>query len=543
MSRSSDEPNSPPDYDFIIIGSGFGGSVSAMRLAEKGYSVAVLEMGKRYRTEDFPKTNWNVRKFLWMPKLFLYGIQQLTLLRDVFILHGAGVGGGSLVYANTLLIPPDDAFADPQWRGRDWKAELAPHYETAQRMLGAVDNTQIEPADELLRDVATDLGFGDTFHTNRVGVYFGEPGKTVPDPYFDGEGPDRTGCTRCGACMVGCRVGAKNTLDKNYLFFAEKLGAEIIPETRVLDVRAVGERGQDGYEVRVERSTAKLFKRRRTLRARSVVFSAGVLGTVDLMMRARARGSLPAVSDKLGSFVRTNSEAILGATTTDRTVDYSKGIAISAGAYADEKTHVEIVRYSDGSNALGLLSTTLTDGGPPWPRFLRYLGQVVRHPLMTARLLIPYKWARRTAILLVMQSLDNWLRLRLRRRWYWPFSRKLDSDRGDGPPVAAYLPVANQMARRMAGKMKGGMPQSAITEVLFNVSTTAHILGGCPIGDSPETGVIDLENRVFGYDNLYVVDGSMIPSNLGVNPSLTITAMAEHAMSKVPKKACDDHER
>lgn len=535
------------DYDFVIIGSGFGGSVSAMRLIEKGYSVAVLEMGKRYRTQDFPKTNWSLRKYLWMPKLSLYGIQQLSWLRDVFILHGAGVGGGSLVYANTLLVPRDETFDDPQWRGRNWRAALAPHFATAQRMLGATTNDQIGPADELLREVATDLGFGDTFHTNEVGVFFGESGETVPDPYFDGQGPDRTGCTRCGGCMVGCRVGAKNTLDKNYLYFAEEGGAEVIAETRVIDVKALGERGADGYEIRVEKSTARLFKKRRTIRAKAVVFSAGVLGTVKLLIATRDRGSLPNLSSQLGLYVRTNSEAILAATTSDKSVDYSKGIAISAGAYPDENTHVEIVRYSKGSNALAGLTTVLTDGGPPWPRPLRYLGAIFRHPLQFLRLLSPYRWASRTAILLVMQPVDNWLRLRMRRRWYWPLSRKLDTDRGDGPPVPAYLPVANDMARRMASKMKRGMPQSGIIEVLFNVPTTAHILGGCPIGDAPDNGVIDTQNRVFGYDNLYVVDGSMIPSNLGVNPSLTIAAMAEHAMSKVPKKAgatgfspCDD---
>ncbi|RMH39002.1 MAG: GMC family oxidoreductase [Deltaproteobacteria bacterium] len=528
-----------PDYDYLVIGSGFGGSVAALRLAEKGYSVAVVEMGKRWRTEDFPKSNWDARKYLWMPRLFLYGIQQLSLFRDVFVLHGAGVGGGSLVYANTLLVPPDEAFADPRWGERDWKSELAPHYATARRMLGAVRNTHLSPPDEMLREVAADLGRAHTFHTNEVGVYFGEPGVTVPDPYFGGRGPARTGCTLCGGCMVGCRVGAKNTLDKNYLHLAEQLGVAILPETRALEVRARGPGGDGGYDVRVERSTAVLRKRRRWLRARGVVFAAGVLGTVPLLLRSRERGGLPRVSQALGRYVRTNSEAILAVTTTDRDADYSRGIAIQSGAFVDDRTHVEIVRYGRGQSALGLLSTVLTDGGPPWPRPLRFLAQVVRHPVRFLRLLVPYRWAERTAILLVMQPVDNWLRLRRRRRRLFPLLRTLDTDRGDGPPVPAYLPIANDVARRMAAKMPGGIPQSAITEVLFDVPTTAHILGGCPIGAGPDDGVIDDRCRVFGYERLYVVDGSMIPSNLGVNPSLTIAAMAERAMAFVPEKAED----
>jgi cholesterol oxidase len=523
------------DYDFIVIGSGFGGSVSALRLAEKGYRVAVLEMGKRYRPHEFARTNWNLRRFLWMPKLLLYGIQQLTLLRDVFVLHGAGVGGGSLVYANTLLVPPDEAFAQPGWVGLDWRAALAPHYDTARRMLGAVVTERVEATDEMLREVATELGFGDTFHRTTVGVYFGTPGETVPDPYFGGAGPPRTGCTRCGACMIGCRVGAKNTLDRNYLYLAERLGAAIVAETRVLDVRAIGARGAGGYELHVERSTAPLRRRARTLRARGVVFSAGVLGTVPLLLRCKERGSLPELSDRLGTYVRTNSEALVAATTGARDVDYSRGIAISAGAWADARTHIEVVRYPSGSDAMSRLATVLTGGGPPWPRQLRFLAAALRHPVQLLRLAVPFGWARRTAILLVMQPIENFLRLRLRRRWYWPFRRRLSSERSERA-APTYIPIANEVARRMAAKMKRGIPQSGVLEAVFDVSTTAHILGGCPIGAGPDTGVIDPHSRVHGYDNLYVIDGSMIPANLGVNPSLTITAMAEHAMSHIPPR-------
>jgi cholesterol oxidase len=521
------------DYDFVIVGSGFGGSVSALRLSEKGYRVGVLEMGKRWKREDFPKTNWNLRKYFWKPWLGMYGILQMTLVKDAFFLHGAGVGGGSLVYANTLLVPPAKAFEDVRWVGMDWKAVLEPYYAEAKRMLGAVPSEVIVETDRMLKEIAEDMGRGDTFHKATVGVYFGKAGETVPDPFFGGEGPARTGCILCGGCMVGCRHGAKNTLEENYLWFAEKKGTTIVPESRVVDVVPL-EGG--GYELTVEKSTGLLHPRR-TIRARGVVVSGGSYGTVNLLMRCKEKGSLAKLSEQLGRFLRTNSEALLTVQSQKKGVDYSKGIAITSGVYIDDKTHIEIVRYPAGSDAMAPLVTVLTGGGGSIPRWLRWMGTVIRHPLRT---LIPFGWARKTAILLVMQPVDSHLRYKLRRPWYWPFSKKLDSDRGDGPPVPVYIPVANLVAKKMAEKMGGGIPQSGTIEVLLNKASTAHILGGCPIGLTPEDGVVDPQSRAFGYDDLYVVDGSIIPANLGVNPSLTITAMAEHAMSHVPSRADRD---
>lgn len=518
-------------YDFVVVGSGFGGSVAALRLSEKGYRVAVVEMGKRYRAQDFAKTNWNLRRFLWRPELGCYGIFQMSLLRDVFVLHGAGVGGGSLVYANTLLVPSDEAFRDAGWVGGDWKRILHPHYETAKRMLGVTEAPEVYEADLALKAASAELG-ADRFHKAQVGVFFGEPGKTVPDPYFGGAGPDRTGCVRCGACMVGCRYGSKNTLDKNYLYFAEKNGAEIIPEHRVLRLRpAAG----GGYELELQRTTG-LRRRKRWLRANQVVLAAGVLGTVPLLMRSKAEGWLPNLSGALGDRVRTNSEALLGVRTRRRDLDLSRGIAIAAGVHIDAKTHVEVVRYNRGSDFLGLLSTRLTDGdGGPWLRRLRWLLSIIIHPLATLRSVNPFGWARSTAILLVMQPIDNYLRLRWGRRPWWPFGGGLRSERATDRPVPVYFPVAHQLARKMAARLDG-VPQSCNVEILLNVPTTAHILGGCPMGETPDTGVIDAQCRVFGYEGLYVVDGSAVPANLGVNPSLTITAIAEHAMSRVPQK-------
>ena len=522
-------------HDFIVVGSGFGGSVAALRLAEKGYSVLVIEAGKRWRTEDFPKTNWHVRKYVWLPGLFCYGIQRLTLLKDVLVLSGAGVGGGSLVYANTLLMPPDEVFARGRWpRGLDWKARLAPHYETARRILGVNPTPRIWAGDEALKRFAESTGRSDTFTGTSVAVLFGDrAGEEVGDPFFGGEGPSRSTCTFCGGCMVGCRYNAKNTLDKNYLFFAERLGAEVLPETLAT---LIERDGGDGYLVHTRSTTRKLRRGRRVLHARGVVLAAGAMGTTDLLLRCREAGTLPGLSASLGAWVRTNSEVICGATARDDRVDYSEGIAIASSLYASKETHLEVVRYSKGSDFMGFLATLLVDGGTRLGRPLKWLATCLRHPIDFLRSLNPFGWARRTVILLVMQTVENSIRLVRRRHWWWPFARTLSSRRDPGqPPIPSYIPVANRAARSVARDI-GGFPASAVNEVLANIPITAHILGGACMGSGPEDGVVDEHNRVFGHDGLWVVDGAAVPANLGVNPSLTITAIAEHAMSAIPPK-------
>jgi len=519
-------------YDYIIIGSGFGGSVSALRLAEKGYQVLVLEKGKRYGSEDFPRTNWNLRKNLWVPRLGLYGIWVLSLLKHVFILHGTGVGGGSLNYCNQLLVPPDEVFKKPEWGPGDWKARLAPFYDIAKRMLGATPSPSVGKADRILAEIGREIRGEDTFHINDVGVFFGEPDKTVPDPYFDGDGPDRTGCTFCGACMIGCPVGSKNTLDKNYLYLAEhKYGVEILPETEVTGVRPRG----DGYELLARKSTG--FRHpKKNFQARGVVFSGGVMGSVKLLLECKTKGLLPNISRHLGGHIRTNSEALLGVTSNDRSADYSDHISITSGIYPDKNTHVEVVRFNKGSDLMSALTTPLTDGGGRIPRVIRFFGTVLQHPLVFMKSLWPFGWAARTPILLVMQTLENHIRFDYRRRWWRLGKRSLNSSLITGVKKApSYIPIANEIARRMGEKI-GGQPLSSWPEVLFDVPTTAHILGGAVMGESPEKGVVDFSGKMHGYPNLYVVDGSNIPANLGVNPSLTITAVAEYIMSRIPKK-------
>jgi len=537
------EPPCPAafDADVIVVGSGFGGSVAALRMAEKGYKVLVVERGRRWSMADFPRSNWNVFRSLWAPALQMSGILKLTLLDDVLVLSGAGVGGGSLVYANTLLVPPEPFFRDPQWAALDpdWQATLAPYYRRAQRMLGAVPNPVFGPADRVLGDVAREMGRGDRVHVTDVGVFFGEPGVTVADPYFSGRGPDRTGCNQCGACMTGCRHGAKNTLDRNYLHLAERLGAEVRAEREVVSLRAIGgpdARGADGWlvEVRPSLSLARMVGRRQTLRARWVVLAGGVLGTLPLLMRSRQAGLLPHLPAALGRKLRTNSEAIVGATAPGGE-DFSKGVAITSGAYFDDHTHIEVVRYGEGHDALSMLATLLVDGGGRAPRALRWLATIARHPLRFLRSWWKFGWARSSIILLVMQTLDNSLDGRWARAWWWPFSRRLRTARpagGDANPT--YIPVGNEVARRVAARI-GGWPMSAINEVLLDVPTTAHILGGCSIG-AADRGVVDATQRVHDHHGLWICDGSVMPANLGVNPSLTITALAEHAMAAVPAK-------
>lgn len=533
-----------PDFDVLIIGSGFGGSVSALRLTEKGYRVGVLEAGRRFADEDFAKTSWNLRKFLWAPRLGCYGIQRIHPLRDVLILAGAGVGGGSLNYANTLYVPPEPFFADSQWAGiTDWRSELMPHYEQAKRMLGVVTNPTFTDADRIIKEVADEMGCGDTFVPTPVGVFFGPdgtktPGKKVPDPYFGGVGPERTGCLECGCCMTGCRYGAKNTLLKNYLGLAESAGAQVIPMTTV---KGFEQRPDGLWQVRTVRTGSWVRRDRRTFTASYLILAAGTWGTQHLLFKMRDKGKLPRLSQRLGVLTRTNSESIVGAGRLEVSPDLNltHGVAITSSIHPTSDTHIEPVRYGKGSNAMGLLQTLMTDGPGPEgpdetyvPRWRQLLDAAGEDPRKMLRLLNPRQWSERTMIALVMQHLDNSIttftkRGRLGIRWY-------SSKQGHGQPNPSWIPVGNEVTRRIAAKIDG--VAGGTWGELFNIPLTAHFLGGAVIGDSSERGVIDPYHRVYGYPSLLVVDGAAISANLGVNPSLSITAQAERAASLWPNK-------
>jgi cholesterol oxidase len=522
------------DYDWVVIGSGFGGSVSALRLSEKGYGVGVLECGRRFADDELPSSTADYRRYTWNPFVGMKGIFRLTIFKDVTVVSGCGVGGGSLGYANTLYVPPKAFFEDPQWAGMDeWETALAPHYAEAQRMLGVVENPHEDPADQLLRELGEELGVGETYKRTPVGVFFGEPGKTVPDPFFDGEGPDRTGCQLCGRCMVGCPHGAKNTLVKNYLYLAERRGARVMPERTVIDIRPLGAgTGEEGYEIESVRSGAWLRKDRQVLRARGVVVAAGPLGTNKLLARCRLNGSLGRISARLGELVRTNSESILTVTVPeDYPEDLIKRVAISSSIYPDANTHIETVTYGDEGNSMHRFYTLLVGDGTRVTRPLKWLGQIALHPKRFLQVLFPKHWSRRTIIVLVMQTLDNAIALRPHRGPLGSFWLKTEQDAERPNPT--FIPVANRAAEWFAQRT-GGVAQSSVMEALFNIPTTAHILGGAVIAPDPGQGVVDGRQRVFGYENLLVCDGSAIPANVGVNPSLTITALAEHAMSHVP---------
>lgn len=522
------------DYDVVVIGSGFGGSVAALRLTEKGYRVCVLEAGRRFADEELPETSWDVRNFLWAPALGCFGIQRISALRDIVVLSGAGVGGGSLVYGNTLYEPTQTFYDDPQWAGiTDWRDELAPHFAQAKAMLGVVDNPTTTAADEVLRQVATDMGFAGTYRPTPVGVFFGEPGVEVADPYFGGAGPRRRGCIECGACMTGCRHNAKNTLVKNYLYLAEQAGAGVHPLTTVTAVRP---RTGGGYRVETVPTGRPGRRRGHTFQAPQVVFAASALGTQRLLHRMRHTAVLPGISDRLGVLTRTNSEAIVGARSRRTDVDFTKGVAITSSVHPDDHTHIEPVRYGTGSDLMGLLQTALADPVKGRNRLALGVRESWRQRADLGTIYGVRGWARQTVIALVMQSLDNSITV-------YPkpgaFGRlRLSSRPGHGEPSPTWIPVGHEVARRVADKIDG--VAGGAWGDLFNVPMTAHFLGGAVIGDSPASGVIDAYHRVYGHPGLHVVDGAAISANLGVNPSLTITAQAERAISCWPNRGDAD---
>jgi cholesterol oxidase len=543
-SVESDSTDQHRHYDVVVIGSGFGGSVSALRLTEKGYRVAVLEAGARFEDEDFPRTSWDLQRFLFAPAAACYGIMRIEPIKDCLIVAGAGVGGGSLVYANTLYEPLEPFYRDPTWAHiTDWKAELAPYYDQAKRMLGVTTYPFTTPADRVMKQVAEDMGVGDTFHPTPVGVVFGRadqrPGSDVGDPYFGGEGPARNACLNCGQCMTGCRHNAKNTLVKNYLHLAEKNGAEVHPLTTVTRVRPRTD-GAPGYEIEARWTKAKLSRRTavKTYTADQVIFSAASLGTQKLLHKLKDTGDLPRVSDRLGFLTRTNSESILGAIAPDRSVDYTEGVAITSSFHPDPVTHVEPARYGRGSNFISLLQTVLVEGGPGARR--RWATTMLKELPRLHRLYDLGHWSERAVVTLVMQAVDNSITVSGKRR-LGRFG--LTSRPGHGTPNPSWIPSGHDVVRRVADVMerdgKPGLAGGSIGEP-FGTPATAHFIGGCVIGDSPETGVVDAYQRLYGYEGLHVVDGAAISANLGVNPSLTITAQAERAMAFWPNKGEPD---
>jgi cholesterol oxidase len=522
------------DFDVIVIGSGFGGSVAALRLTEKGYRVAVLEAGRRFTEKDFPKTSWRLSRFLFMPRLGLRGIQRIHALPDVLVLAGAGVGGGSLVYANTLYQPPDSYFEDVQWRHiTDWKSELLPWYDQASRMLGVAKNPYFSPSDQAMRDVAEEMGVGHTFKMAPLGVHFGNgPGIIEKDPYFGGVGPDRHGCQQCGACMTGCRFNAKNTLPKNYLGLAESAGAKVFPEHTV---ETIEELPNGGWKITARKSSA-WFGGKRTFTAGEVVVAAGTYNTQKLLHKMKGSRKLAELSPALGKLSRTNSESLVGAVMPHGgEIDFSKGAAITSSFFPDEQTHVEPVRYGKGSNFMGLLQTVMTDGHSAKVRRRQWAKTLITKPSMVAKILDVRKWSERTVIALVMQNVDSSIAVRGKRGIFgWRLTSKNDSEH----PNATYIPAANEVVRKIA-KNYGGTPGGHIGD-LVSAPFTAHFVGGCVISDDPDKGVIDPYHRVWNYPTLHIVDGASVTANLGVNPSLTITAQAERAFSLWPNKGESD---
>ncbi len=523
------------DFDVLVIGSGFGGSVAALRLVEKGYRVGVLEAGRRFEDADFPKTSWDLRRFIWAPKLKMYGIQRIHLLKDVAVLAGAGVGGGSLVYANTLYKPGSAFFQDPQWAQiTDWESELDPYYDQARRMLGVETNPTMTPSDEVMKQVADEMGVGETFTMTPVGVHFGAGrGVESPDPYFGGVGPARTGCIECGECMTGCRHNAKNTLPKNYLGLAEKAGARVIPMTTAI---GIDEDAEGGFIVSTVRTGTWSNRHVRTFSADQVIVAAGAFNTQKLLLRMRDEGRLARLSKTLGRLSRTNSESILGAVSSKSDTDFTQGVAITSSWYPDPNTHVEPVRYGKGSNSMGLLQSVLTVPRAGIPRWRTWAGELVKQRDTTLRLLDVRRWSERSVISLVMQPVDNSLTLTGTRgrfgRW------RMTTNQSESTPAPTYMPVAQDVVKRIAERI-GGVAGSSVFENI-DAALTAHFVGGCVIGESVEHGVIDPYQRVYGYPGMHILDGSAITANLGVNPSLTITAQAERAVALWPNKGKPD---
>jgi len=518
-----------PEYDYVIIGSGFGGSISALRLVEKGYKVLVIEKGKQYEPSDFPKSNWKLRKWLWLPSIRFFGFFKMTFFRHIGVLSGVGVGGGSLVYANTLPRPAKEFFNSGNWAGlADWEKELLPYYGIAEKMLGAETNPKLYDSDLTMLELAKRNGREALFSPTPVAVFFGEPEKKVADPFFGGEGPEREGCSFCGGCMTGCRHNAKNTLDKNYLYLAAKKGAEILPEHLVTSIKPTGAPdGSEGYEISYRRITSFLYSKRRKVRARGIVISGGVLGTVRLLLDMK-RKTLPALSDTVGNFIRTNNESLVLVDSRDYSKDFSKGVAIGSIFAPDEYSHIEPVRYSSGSGFWKLLGVPLTHGRNVFVRIGKLLYHLIRHPFSWLHLYFTKDHAKQSVILLYMQHLNSTLNL---RRGLFNMRSKLSS----GGAPTAFMPESKKLAEQVS-EIINGKPFVLVTEAITGMPTTAHILGGCVIGKSSDDGVIDINHRVFGYSGIYICDGSAISSNPGVNPSLSISAMTERAMASIPIK-------
>lgn len=518
------------EYDYVIMGSGFGGSVSALRLAQKGYKVLVVERGKWYKSTDFPKTNWNLPKWLWFPKIRFFGIMKLSIFNHVSVISGAGVGGGSLVYANTLPVPKKAFYTSGNWaKLKDWENELKPHYKTALNMLGATKNTWLGDSDLVVKEVAKRIGKENKFEPTNVAVYFGEPGKEVPDPYFNGKGPTRTGCTHCGACMTGCMYNAKNTLDKNYLYLSQQLGTTIWAEKELINVKPLNSDGSAGYELTIKDAT-KFLKKEQKINTKGIVFSGGVIGTVKLLLQLKKHGSLPNLSEQLGNFIRTNNEALLPVTSiNNKGKDYSKGLAIGSILHTDENTHLEPCRYASGSGFWRVLMMPMVSGNNIFSRIAKTVWNLLKKPVAYFKLIFVKDWAKNTPIILFMQTIDSTLKFSLNA------IGRMNSSISTGTKPTPFIKEAHDIANQFADIIHG-VPTNLNLETLFAIPSTAHILGGCVMGQNESEGVVNKNSEVFGYKNMLVCDGSTISANPGVNPSLSITAISEHAMAQIPKK-------